>query len=437
MNKAVKINEIIDAFDARPLESQTNMDKFYVSTSEARGEDAAAKLMLVLNNGTRPNKKILFIGHHGCGKSTELCRAAEELKDKYLVIRYSIGEYLDFLSTSYIDVIFSTLRSIMLSAAENKIAIDSKIVDDIFEYWNQEKILTISEEEKKSAETGIESTLSIPLLKLLALKIKFFLQANINVKQDTVRKISPTIPQLIEKINSFLNDFKNRLNGKQLLLIIDDLDKLPLENARSIFIENSKPITSLNLNIVYTFPIYLYYSPEFRCIQTDFYETILLSMIKVKYRSGGEFNEGIKTLENIIRKRADLSLFENGVIDFTIKKSGGCIRTAFRLLRDASLKAELYYLKFPSIAEDKRIISMDNIIAAYNAYKSEIQRVIRKDEIELLKEIHQNKNPIIDEDNILVMKLLMSLAVIEYNGERWCDLNPAIEDYLIENHLLT
>ena len=34
------------------------------------------------------------------------------------------------------------------------------------------------------------------------------------------------------------------------------------------------------------------------------------------------------------------------------------------------------------------------------------------------------------------MQLLHSMCVIEYNGKRWCDLHPAIKDYLIEKGIL-
>lgn len=434
MKKATTIKNLINVFDIRPIENEFNMEEFYVDTSEARGEDSAEKLMLILEQSDRRNKKFLFGGHNGCGKSTELYKVSENLKDRYLVVKYSIGQYMDFLSASYVDIVFSILRSIVVASQENDISINKNIISSIFNYWNEEKVVSFTDEE--ILEGSAESSVGGSVLNILSAKIKLFLQSSSKVKEEIVQRLNPSIPRLIEMVNEFLDNFQKELGEKQLLLIIDDLDKLSLQQAKQIFIENSKNITALHANVIYTFPIYLYYSPEFRCIQSDFEAPILLSMIKVKTQEGYEYTKGVDTLTEIIKKRADDSLFEKGVIKFVIKKSGGCIRTAFRILREAALKSELYYKKQINVKDEDEIVTLENTKLAYRAYKSEMERVIRKDQIDLLIEIHKNKRPVIDEDNILVMNLLMSLAVIEYNGERWCDLNPAIEDYLIDLDIL-
>lgn len=374
------------------------------------------------------------MGHTGCGKSTELFKVAEKLKNEYIVIHYSIDEYVDFLSTSYIDVIFSILQNISVVAAKNKVRINDDVLRGIYNYWKDEQVVTFTDDEKIKLDG--EYSIGGSFFDIFTAKIKTFLEMSSNLKQETKRKIEPSFPLLMDKINAFVTDFSNKVAPKKLLVIIDDLDKLALNQAKDIFIDHCRNMTSLNMNIVYTFPIYLFYFPEFRYIETNFDKTILLSMIKVKTKDGMQYEPGIQILENIIYRRAEKKLFEDGVVRYVIEKSGGCIRTAFTILLEATLTAELNYMHDNTVPESNRIISIDDAKLGYRPWKSSLERSIRKEQIEILQEVYKNKKPVIDRDNILVMDLLRSLAVIEYNGERWCDLNPAIADYLQELNLL-
>lgn len=441
MKKAELINELLDSFDPRPLSNTEKIDEFYVDTTDARGEDASGKMRYILEHTSREDLKFLFMGHNGCGKSTELFKVAKALQNEYVVVHYSIREYTDILGVSFIDIIFSVLRNISKKAIDLNIAIEPDIASSIYHYWKDEQVVTITKEEAEKVEADAVAGLSI--LQFLSTKIKIFLQSSSVIKREVKDRIEPSIPELINRVNNFIKDFQRKLplstsdNGrmgrKKLLVMIDDLDKLELAEAENIFINHCRPITSLCTNIVYTFPIYLYYSPKFTSIASEFDEPLILSMIKVKAKNGSNFPLGIKTIKDIIFKRANESLFECGVVDFLIEKSGGSIRTVFTLIREAMLDAEIKYLRYnDSIPDQEKIISIDNAKYAYRKYKSSMEKVIRKDQLPLLKEVAGNKSPIIDKENVMVMDLLMSLVIIEYNGERWCDLNPAVRDYLEE-----
>ena len=211
-------------------------------------------------------------------------------------------------------------------------------------------------------------------------------------------------------------------------MIIDNLDKLDLKATKELFVDHSKMITSLDMNIIYTFPIFMFYSRDFMHISPYFDDCFLLSMVKVKKPTGDSNEIGQNVLREIVGKRADLSLFEENVLDFAIEKSGGCIRTLMNFIRGAALEAEARSEDSPNKVEK---ISIDDIKHVYSSYRSSMERLIRKEHLASLKEIHKNNNPIISNDDV-VSDLLMTLAVIEYNGKRWYALNPAIEDYLIE-----
>jgi len=110
MSKAENIIDIVNVFDARPLSDHEKIDEFYVNTFEARGEDTADKMMFLLEHSDKKDQKFLFMGHNGCGKSTELYKIADILTPRYLIIHYSISQYVDFIGISYIDVLFSIFK---------------------------------------------------------------------------------------------------------------------------------------------------------------------------------------------------------------------------------------------------------------------------------------------------------------------------------------
>ena len=86
---------------------------------------------------------------------------------------------------------------------------------------------------------------------------------------------------------------------------------------------------------------------------------------------------------------------------------------------------------------DRGIISLDIANTTYYDFKSRRERIIKKTHLPILIDIYKDKTkkPFGDDQDLL-MQLLHSMCVIEYNGKRWCDLHPAIKDYLDEKGVL-
>lgn len=75
--------EAYNNFDYRPLKGES-MRKFYVDDFTKDMTNSIIKTIQI----TERFKKVLIIGHTGCGKSTILNKVAEELKDKYLLFLF-------------------------------------------------------------------------------------------------------------------------------------------------------------------------------------------------------------------------------------------------------------------------------------------------------------------------------------------------------------
>lgn len=429
MGKATVLKDMVNTLDLNPLCADGEISDFYVDTAEARGADAAARVEYILRTGVTVNQKFLFAGHTGSGKSTELFKLAERIKDKYLVVYFSIADYVNFIDVSCPDLLLSMLKSLVDAVESNGIEVDQKCVEDIIAYWKEESVITNTEEEK--VQIDAEVGLGISIYKIVSSKIRALFQQSNTIKTETTSRVDKTMPQFLSLVNTFIDSIKKNLNGKDLLIIVDDLDKLGEVEAYDIFKDHSVILTSIEANIIYTFPVYMHYNKDYRYISMNFDESIILSMIMVDQQNGKPFKEGRSTLEQIVLKRAEEKLFEKDCIKFAIEKSGGSIRNMLRILRSAAVIAGMRCEKSSS-EDEPSIITKKDLENAYREHKNSLKRTITKKHVELLREIHQTKTTINAEDNDLVMDMFKTFAIIEYNCDRWCDLNPAVLDYLIE-----
>lgn len=429
MGKAYDLKSMVNTLDLNPLCIDGDISDFYVDATDARGADATRRMEYILRNGGASNKKFLFAGHTGSGKSTELFKLAEQVKDKYMVIYFSIAEYVNFIDVSCSDLVLSMLKTLVDVVEKNGINVDRSCMDDIIAYWNDETIITNTEEEKIQMSAEVSAGASI--YKIISAKIKAIFQQSNTIKTQTTSRIDKTMPQFLALINRFINGIKATLQDKDLLIIVDDLDKLGEKEASDIFKDHSVFLTSIETNIIYTFPVFMHYNKDYRYISMNFDESVILSMIMIDKRDGNPHNIGRDTLEKIVLKRANEALFESGCIKFAVEKSGGSIRNMLRMLRLAAVSAGIRCEKEGYDGESS-LVTMNDIRDAYIEIKNSMKRVILEKYVNLLKEIHQSKDTVKATDTDMIMYLFRVFAIIEYNCERWCDLNPAVLDYLKE-----
>ena len=75
-------------------------------------------LSILLQDTTDP-QKILFSGHRGSGKSTELAKLTMELQDQFFIIHYSVKNILNLLDLTYEDVVLSIGLELFREARSN------------------------------------------------------------------------------------------------------------------------------------------------------------------------------------------------------------------------------------------------------------------------------------------------------------------------------
>lgn len=434
MKRAIKLSQVQNAFMPEPLKTGKEMEEFYVDTSLVRYgiefSNVVDELSIELCDCSDAYIHKLFIGHTGSGKSTELRRLKERLEKEDFLVTFIEGEKeIDIKDAVYIDVIFLILEKLLNRVKEERIEISDTIYQRIEKYWYSvsENVVTSLD----SMELGIESNMGIDtkvtVFKLLGM-IKGVLKTSEETKQTIRQRIEPRSSELVNQIIDVVNYISKKLidNGNKDIpvVILDGTDKMSLDAAKKIFYENGMKFFDLPIHFIVSFPIALSYSPEYNDIQTWFPSPSKLPMIKQRKWTGQgyeSFPEGANVMKEIVEKRIDLNLFEDGVLEKLIRKTGGSIRDLFRCIRKASLRARVK-------KADK--ISMDDGDYALNELKSDLNGRYTSEDIPELQTIYNGNKSRLGEPTI--KRLLQTGAVMEYNATRWCDLHPLVEEWLIE-----
>lgn len=392
-----------------------------METYDARGKNVVKLMSLTLQISRNPYIKMLFMGHRGSGKSTELSLLKKQMEGQFDIISFYIYNEVDPVNMTYIDFIFAIMAQIIKYVEKKpEIGLDESDIDELYQYWYGEKIIEKSEMDYGEASASFDAKLSF--LKKIAVKGSGILKTGKESKVSIRRKIEPKAGQLILMMNQLIQKINSKLTNKGLLLIIEDLDKISLDTAESLFITYRKIWLGLQVRIILTFPIFMAYNSQYNMINEDIDKAVILSMIKVKKADKTDYEQGIATLSKIVEKRAELSLIDDDALRFMIKKSGGAIRDLFEMIQDASFESML-------IEKDK--IEMSEAKSAYYQLKSRNERLIRNDsEVEKLVQVYQDPQLLTTDDTM--MELLLKGLILEYNGERWCGIHPAVEDFLKE-----
>ena len=145
IKRAEKIEEMFSVFDSYPLVEKDEFDEFYVNTNEARGDDVVRRMEFALKYNPNPYMKILFMGHRGSGKSTELSLLEAKLQDDYEIISFFIQEEVDTNNMGYIDFIFAIMARLIKFIDEKGIALGENDLKGLYDYWYSEKILEKTE----------------------------------------------------------------------------------------------------------------------------------------------------------------------------------------------------------------------------------------------------------------------------------------------------
>lgn len=442
--KATSLQHISRAFAGAPL-TEDELGDFYVEASSARSSKARERLMRAIMDKIDEPQHILFVGHRGCGKSTELTKLKADLSKDFLVISLDVQTMLDIQDFNYVSLYIATIHRILAVVEEEQIAISSSYIARLNEWLNKEEyIKEITNSVGGDIATGAEFTPTIPWLGKVFVKLNAYAKRDVAFKKIVKREENNPFSQLIELCNALIRDILDTINQEReryIVCIYENLDKMPqISDAVNLFDIYAEQLLAIPVHTIFTYPIGLYYYYQFTRISTKYDKTVLLPMIKVLQKDGKTFNEtGRDTLKRIVENRMELSLFESEeILTDAIALSGGSLRDLFLLIKAATDFArdddskKIRYADFRNAVQQLMTEYRQNLTDRRNDAG---ELVKASDYYAALVEVVNNPDKL-PEDTELLMDLRQNLCVLTYNGEGWSDVHPIVKLVLHQRKMI-
>ncbi|MCP4104134.1 MAG: hypothetical protein GY749_01130 [Desulfobacteraceae bacterium] len=342
LKKATHLSEILSAFPQAPLQ-EDEFDEFYIYADKER-DSSLSRVDELKEKLLKDNNKILFAGHRGSGKSTEINRLTRDITSKYFIVKFSVTQELDVIDLNYIDLVMIMMEQIAeQSEAAGLIEKNSKHLEKI-KNWLADITQTKAEDTGYMIEVGAGLKTDKGALSLfigLIAEFKAAVKSSTSYKKEFRRKIEERVNILKGYCNVLINEIipKLKAQGKQLLVIIEDIDKAEIAKTHEIFFGHSGVLSDLNTGIIFTVSSFALTTPNLADLRGR-YEIVRLPMLKVKEKNGNDYNKGINIVREIVKKRSELSLFDENVLGTMIERSGGVLRDLFEMIVIAASSAK-------------------------------------------------------------------------------------------------
>ena len=421
MIRADNLAEVIRLFDPRkPLQGET-LKSFYIN----RPNNPLERMRIYLQGLGLSGKpvKLLFTGHVGSGKSTELNKLATHLKNQFFIVNLDVRQSLNLSDLSYVDILLGLTTALFRRATEESVLrkAPAHIASDVWEdisLFIERAIFGPVHPPSPRAEASFSTKVN-----LLAAEFEAKFSQESSTREAIREQMGGRVAELIEKLDFIARQVRDKYN-RPVLFFIENTDKPDLEKARDLFVNHTHTLTNFQAAAIYTFPVGLRYSPDFALVKDHFDHDFVLPNIKVSERDGSEAKQGIDCLHDTVRKRAELELFDTEALNTMVHASGGLVRTLIRLVQSAAVYAlsQGHEHIVPESAEDAIAEEEADYIAALSA-----------EDYNVLAARMQDRELSSDES---VQRLLQSRALMEYaNGTPWCNVHPIIRS-LVRNRTM-
>jgi energy-coupling factor transporter ATP-binding protein EcfA2 len=403
-----------------------DLERYYVDLAPVRKTEAIEGVNTVLDF-LEPGvfETVLFTGHRGCGKSTELKRIQSRWETDYRVIYLEANEETDINDAEYTDLYLIVIKQVEFALRQEGLKFDKTLLKN-FEQWFKD----VTRETESSVESSVSVTgevtlgaeapfLAKLLVKLLA-QIKGAEKTKMVIRQTLQRDIS----RLKADINLLLRDAYKKIKEKYpkgFLLIFDNLDRVPPKVGEHLFFDYAAQLQELSCTVIYTVPISVLCSTK--NISNAFGNPHIVSMVNIynlkRETCDLDYNDaGLKAVASIIEQRVNVEvLFESEAELLTLAKaSGGHVRQLMQMMRSACQTA--------ATRKHEKILAED-VIYAINQEQFNFERFVPDDHYLRLAQVCVSKNVAKDEIGQL---MLFNTSVLEYNGlDRWNYPNPVVK----------
>jgi hypothetical protein len=399
-------------------------DPRYVDSQEARGSEKTFT-RLARKFGWDPasdvffapyEKHILFFGHIGIGKTTELRRYAVQLNAsrRFYVVEVDVLAKLDRNNLQYTEVLMAMAETLLERLHGDGFDLGAEALEPL-QRWFGKVVETQATTKELSAELKMvaEGGGGIPgLIKLLASFTAAF-KTGSSQKSEWRREIRNDFTTLAQAFNALIRRAEAQLvreaRAERLLFLIDGTDKMRGEDTQQFFVQDAEQLLAIATLVIYTAPLHLKYDGR---LGGKLDADIVLPMMKLYERDGRRFEAGWRTMRQLLLLRAHRCLFASDAeVDRLVEFSGGHPRELLRLLK---LCCEL--------AEDR--IDASVVQTAIEKLAADYRYFLKPADYLLLKTI--DSNPADGGNDEQAQDLLHRLALLQYNDGSWRRSHPVV-----------
>jgi hypothetical protein len=360
--------------------------------------------------------KILFTGPRGCGRTMELMKLSMDLQEKFYIDEPFSSIILHYFNFHYVDLLLAITASLYGKTVEKSIRIEGKFIENLVK-WSK-KILSATNADVNPGDLSAENLSSF--FSSLLFKIIF----SGSFKDEIRTYFEQNLKALMDIVDQLIKQVENA-TSKQVLIIVDNLEKMPREKAIEFFIHNGDILTQPKCKIIYSIPLFCYYLPEIRQnLDSKFDGFYYMHNITIKTKNGLKAEEGISFLEKVLQKRLTGDLIEPDALDKAVRMSGGNLRVFLSLIRDAG---------FEALTLEKEKIGINEVDGVIPEFRNRWIRMLRKNDYEFLDRIHREKGIKRNLEPEQFSSHIDSGSIIQYENDGvWYDVHPIVEELLKE-----
>ncbi|MEA5469510.1 P-loop NTPase fold protein [Spirulina sp. 06S082] len=409
-----------------PLLKKEELEKFYVPYAI----NVIEELEQVVEDCFDTNNKIIFTGHRGCGKSTLLGRFAERMSDRFFVVFFSISDLIEMSDINHINILFAIAVQMMAEAEQQQINIAESTKLSLYE-WFATKTQT-------EVETPLKAELSAGFNLFNLIKGK--LQSDAFMRRELKQEFERKTTELVARLDEIAAIIQQAI-GKEILVIIDDIDKIDLKVVREIFHDNVKMLFKPTMRIIFSIPIATLREIDIRRhLESETSNQIHVMPVAKLYPKPDINNrekeveprrETLKTFSDILYERIDPEIIDRDAVETIMLKSGGVLRELIRIASVCCTKC-LLEIRRDKSRDDIRI-NAEILDKALTDIRNDFATPLSKRHYDILvktyRELQQNTEN--DEELEKFRALLHGLYILEYrNADQWYDIHPIVYDLL-------
>ena len=433
-----------------PLINPEEFKRYYRGqVNQVRGEDTVARLSLKLQQAYRTlSFKAFLMGHPGVGKSTEVSRLLDRVKAQHVGVRLSIATELNPASFKVFDVLLLMLVRLAeeadrMQAVPLEGVLSEHLVSGIEQWFGTEQV---KKSRTESTAIGMEAGAGVKGDSLWAGLLGLFASAKAEMKYAADRKTETVeyrlqrLPDLVDLCNRLIDVCTQTMlekTGQEWLLVVEDLDKTGIspQQLQELFIQYGTVFQDLRVNMIFTIPVWLAYSPEANRLP---FERHMIHDTPVYDRKHGRHEKGRAAVQAVLEARVSPTLFAEGQMTRLIVASGGNLRDLFALVLDAGEGART---RNPAAT----VIGPDDAKVAINKMRREYRMKLGQSPYDAHPIPYAEKSarllavyggvPDSDIPDPVLYSLLRGRAIQEFNGDGF-GVHPLVVDILKEQQHL-